>query len=162
MSGTSEGALRRRARQVGLSVSEYIDMLNKGMAWCYRDQAWEPASEFGRDASRSDGRDRSCRRSKNAAARRAYQPSARPPAGRRFVNPRSGDQKQARRRVNHLVNVGVLPNPNDVPCADCGHSGTGRRHEYDHHLGYEAEHHESVEAVCSRCHHAREAGRRAE
>lgn len=29
------------------------------------------------------------------------------------------------------------------------------RHEYDHHLGYGAAHHEHVEAVCSRCHHRR-------
>ena len=45
---------------------------------------------------------------------------------------------------------------------DCGHEyGSGeRRHEYDHHLGYAAEHHEDVEAVCSKCHHAREDMRR--
>ena len=32
-------------------------------------------------------------------------------------------------------------------------------YEYDHHLGYAAEHHEHhehVEALCSKCHHARE------
>jgi hypothetical protein len=30
-----------------------------------------------------------------------------------------------------------------------------RRHEYDHHLGYAAEHHGDVEAVCTVCHRAR-------
>lgn len=31
-----------------------------------------------------------------------------------------------------------------------------RRHEYDHHLGYDLAHQADVEAVCSRCHHQRE------
>ena len=73
---------------------------------------------------------------------------------------RDGDKKQARRRVNYLVDIGLLPDPDDVPCVDCGHLGAdGPRHEYDHYLGYSAEHHEDVEAVCSGCHHKREAVR---
>jgi hypothetical protein len=65
--------------------------------------------------------------------------------------------------VNYLIEARLLPPPNDRPCADCGHLWVegGPRHEYDHHLGYTAEHHEDVEAVCSGCHHAREATRRA-
>jgi hypothetical protein len=55
----------------------------------------------------------------------------------------------------------MRPNPNDIPCVDCGHIGSDRRHEYDHHLGYAADHHGDVEAVCSRCHHARERRRAA-
>ena len=70
---------------------------------------------------------------------------------------RDGDKKQARRRVNYLVDIGLLPDPDDVPCVDCGHLGAdGPRHEYDHYLGYEAVHHEDVEPVCSSCHHERE------
>ncbi len=86
----------------------------------------------------------------------------RPPVAGPVV-PRDGDFKQARGRVNHLVNVGLLPDPNDVPCADCGHvfAVGERRHEYDHHHGYDAQHHECVESVCTTCHHAREELRRA-
>lgn len=69
---------------------------------------------------------------------------------------RGGDRVQARGRVNHLVRVGTLPDPNAVACVDCDHIGAARRHEYDHFKGYEPEHHETVEAVCSKCHHARE------
>jgi hypothetical protein len=31
--------------------------------------------------------------------------------------------------------------------------GSGRRHEYHHHLGYLKEHWLSVEPLCARCHH---------
>ena len=75
---------------------------------------------------------------------------------------REGDYRQARRRVNYLVDLGLLPRPNNLPCADCGHvwKPGQLRHEYDHHLGYDAQHHEDVEAVCTPCHHDRETGRR--
>ena len=161
--GSAEGALRAAATRIGLTTTEYLDNLNKGLRWCYRDQAWESADLFGRDASRPDGLARSCRRSKNAAAKRTYQPKPPPAHGRRFAAARDGDKGQARRRIDHLINVGLLPDPNSVPCTDCGHRvGPGeRRHEYDHHLGYEAEHHEHVEAVCTTCHHGRERARRA-
>lgn len=149
------------AARIGLTWTEYADHLNAGHLWCYRDQAWHPAEEFAVDRSRSTGRAASCKRSINAAARLRYQRKPKPEVGRSFVAARDGDQKQARRRVNHLVAIGVLPNPNDVPCTDCQHLGADRRHEYDHHLGYAAEHHEHVEAVCSTCHHAREDERRA-
>lgn len=155
--------MKRAATRVGLGINEYIDRLNKGLLYCWRCQDWHDAEEFGKDASRPSGRNPSCRRSKNAAQRKAYTRKPRPQAGRRFVNPRGGDFKQARGRVNHLVNVGRLPDPNDLPCADCGHvyGPSERRHEYDHYLGYDAQHHESVEAVCTTCHHAREELRRA-
>lgn len=161
--GSAEGALKAAATRAGVGVNEYIDRLNKGLLYCWRCQDWHRAEAFGKDSSRWSGRASSCRESRGAAARKAYQPRPRPAAGRRYAEARDGDQRQARGRVNHLVNVGILPDPNDVPCADCGHiHGPGeRRHEYDHHLGYAAEHHEDVEAVCTTCHHAREDLRRA-
>lgn len=79
-------------------------------------------------------------------------------AGRRFKAARDGDKRQARRRVNHLVAVGVLPKPSAVACVDCEHIGDDVAHEYDHHLGYFAEHHVHVQAVCKPCHAARTAG----
>lgn len=130
---------------------------------CARCSETKPLTEFAADRSRADGLTYWCRPCRNARARTAYHPQRNMQSGRRYVPPRDGDQKQARRRVNHLVDVGLLPAPNSVPCADCSHVWTTgeRRHEYDHHLGYAADHHEDVEAVCTSCHHAREIHRRA-
>ena len=68
--------------------------------------------------------------------------------------PRDGDKKQARQRVNVLVRTGQMPRPNTLPCALCGHvwSRGERRHEYDHYKGYAAEHHLTVRALCTTCH----------
>lgn len=118
-----------------------------------------PITAFHLDRTRADGRTYSCGECRNAGHRASYSPRGRP-KGRRFVPARDGDQLQARRRVNHLVDIGLLPDPDDVACTDCGHQGDGRRHEYDHHLGYAADHHEHVEAVCTSCHHRRENQRR--
>jgi hypothetical protein len=54
--------------------------------------------------------------------------------------------------------MGRRPHPNDLPCTDCSHvwAPGERRHEYDHHLGYAAEHHLDVEPVCTTCHAARD------
>ena len=75
--------------------------------------------------------------------------------------PRDGDKKQARQRINVLVRTGRLAHPNTLACVDCGHvHGPGeRRHEYDHHLGYAAEHHYDVQPVCTRCHAKRDSVR---
>jgi hypothetical protein len=71
--------------------------------------------------------------------------------------PRDGDKVQARQRINVEVRTGRRPRPNTIPCVDCGHvwKAGERRHEYDHHLGYKAEHHYDVQAVCTRCQRAR-------
>jgi len=72
--------------------------------------------------------------------------------------PRDGDKRQARRRINVEVREGRRPHPNTLPCADCGHvwQEGERRHEYDHYLGYGAEHHYDVESVCTVCHARRD------
>lgn len=75
---------------------------------------------------------------------------------------RSGDKKQARARVNRAVNRGDLVPPNDLPCVDCGHrhlSAEDRRHEYDHHHGYDAAHHLDVVVRCADCHHQKDDSR---
>ena len=58
------------AARAGVTLTEYRDRVNAGLLWCYRDQAWEPAEQFGRDRSRIGGRAGSCRRSVNAARAR--------------------------------------------------------------------------------------------
>lgn len=76
---------------------------------------------------------------------------------------RDGDAVQARARVNAQVNHGLRPRPNTLSCTDCGHVWREgeRRHEYDHHLGYAAEHHYDVEPVCTTCHAARDSAAKA-
>gem|GEM_PF-4480244 len=74
---------------------------------------------------------------------------------------RDGDKVQARQRVNVEVRAGRRAHPNTLPCTDCSHEhGPGeRRHEYDHHLGYAAEHHLHVEPVCTKCQRQRSMAR---
>jgi hypothetical protein len=119
---------------------------------------------FGRDRTTGDGLTGWCRVCRNAAGRRRYRPVTGPIRHGPLPKPaRDGDKSQARHRVNHAVDVGLLPDPEDEPCADCGDAVflSGRkRHEYDHYLGYAAEHHLDVESVCSTCHHNREELRR--
>lgn len=75
--------------------------------------------------------------------------------------PRDGDKAQARQRINVEVRTGYRPHPNTLACVDCGHIWRDgeRRHEYDHHLGYAAEHHYDVEPVCTLCHALRDGGK---
>lgn len=119
---------------------------------------YKPRSEFGRDRSRPDGLTYWCRGCKNARSRERYVKKGHP--GRRgWLAPvRDGDKKQARRRVNYLVEQGLIPHPDDVPCADCVDMllTPGGRHEYDHARGYDGKNQLYVEAVCQRCHRNRE------
>ena len=158
MSQTKLGALKISAATAGVAVAEYVRLRDSGMKFCGIDRIWHPISAYARDSSRSDGLVPVCREAKSRVARSTYVARPRPYPGRSFVPARSGDRKQARRRVNYFVDAGLIPDPNDLPCTDCGHVWTegAKRHEYDHYLGYEAEHHEYVQAVCSTCHHARE------
>jgi hypothetical protein len=161
VAGTAIGARRRQAATAGVTLAEFERRVDGGEKWCWRCHAWHPVEVFGIDASRSDGRDPACLESKCAAARANHKP----PVGPRRPGPariprRSGDKLQARSRINHDVSMGQRPNPNDLPCTDCGHLSDDLRHEYDHYLGYDAEHHGHVEPVCSRCHRRREDDRR--
>lgn len=105
--------------------------------------AWERSS--GRQAQHFD-----------SSGTNIERPARTRPAGKPRTKARDGDKRQARRRVQTLILNGTLPAPADVPCVDC-QAVPGR--EYDHHLGYGADHHEDVEALCAGCHHAREAER---
>lgn len=64
---------------------------------------------------------------------------------------RDGDRRQARRRVNYLVEQGRIPRAEDLPCIDCAdETPGGGRHEYDHAKGYDGENQLYVEPVCHR------------
>ena len=159
MAQTREGAQKINARRLGMTLQQYQQRVASGEKHCSNCQRWHKQSAFGSDRSRGDGLEMSCKESRNARSRAAYVPSYRViPNGRSLVPARDGDKLQARRRVNYFVEAGLLPQPNELPCVDCGHEWRSgeRRHEYDHHLGYAAKHHEHVEAVCSQCHHKRE------
>ena len=69
--------------------------------------------------------------------------------GVRYAPIRDGDKFQARGIVNRRIKAGLLPDPDTLPCVDCG--DTGKRHCYDHHLGYSAEHQLDVQSVCYPC-----------
>ncbi len=117
------------------------------------------ASAFAKDRTTLDGLSGWCRDCRNAAGRKRYLRKGPPDHhGARPLADRAGDRRQARHRVNHQVDIGSLPDPNTIPCVDCGHvwAKGERRHEYDHHLGYGVGRHLEVVATCSRCHHWRE------
>ena len=98
-----------------------------------------------------------CKKCKNKRMRLAYIPKG--PPGRRgwLVPTRDGDKKQARRRINYLVEQGLIPRPDDLPCMDCADEIFSKqsRHEYDHARGYDSENQLYVEPVCARCHRQR-------
>jgi len=158
MAQTAEGALKINAKRHGMSV-QALRLRLQTESWCFRCLAWKPIADFGIDRTRSNGITRSCRPCTSISRKASYVPTARTfIKGRRFTPPRDGDFRQARRRINYYVETGMLLHPNSIPCIDCGNVWRpgGPRHEYDHHLGYKAEHHDHVEAVCSPCHHRRE------
>lgn len=129
--------------------------------WCIGCKTHHSVTDFGFDRSRYDGLASKCRAFKRHDERQRYKNKHRPAKGRRFVAVRDGDEKQARRRVNYFVEAGIIPHPNKLPCADCGHvfEQGGKRHEYDHHLGYEKDFHEQVQSVCATCHKKRTNGK---
>ncbi len=163
MGVTKEGAIKIAAQKIGISVAVYEDQIQCGLKWCYRCKSWKFRDNYSSDRSRGDGLKADCRQCSKVRYIKSYQPKPkRVFKGRSFTPARDEDKKQARRRINYFVESGIIEQPNNLPCADCGHIYVegGPRHEYDHYLGYAAENHEKVEAVCSGCHHKREINRR--
>jgi hypothetical protein len=166
--GRKLGAFKTAAVKIGVGFDEYKSRIDSGERWCTSCKQWHPRGAFGSDASRSDGLAAHCLSSRKTGRPRGWhgRPNINPLTGRPGTTPhppRDGDRKQARQKVNIEVRNGRMPRPNDLPCADCGHvwNEGERRHEYDHFMGYGAQHHFDVEPVCTRCHHARERRRRA-
>lgn len=128
--------------------------------WCTARKTTHDRSAFGRDPSRGDGLAARCLASRRVLVRKERK-GKKGPQGWRAAT-RDGDKLQARRRVNYLVEQKRIPHPDDLPCSDCADEVFvgNYRHEYDHARGYDGENQLYVEAVCSRCHHNREEGRR--
>jgi hypothetical protein len=159
MGQTRTGVVKILAKKAGLTVLAYESLRSKGEKWCMRCRRWHPEREFGKDRTRYDGLNSSCSESRSKRQSELHQrvpPELRKPHGPARLPSRDGDKKQARHFVNLSVQSGALPRPSTLPCFDCGHAGPDRRHEYDHYLGYSAEHHENVQSVCARCHARRE------
>ncbi len=161
--GSALGVKKLAAARIGVSLADYQTMVDAGDKWCTGCKAWHSRSAFNADKSRSDGLAAACPSARKTSYQRAYQPrERRSKLGAFFAETRDGDRLQARARVNHRVKTGMIPAPSTLPCSDCGHVWTDgdKRHEYDHYLGYSAEHQLSVQAVCVRCHRARDKARR--
>lgn len=154
MAQTHAGAMKVLARKASVRLRELKSLHRSGFKWCYKCRDWKARTEFKIDRSRWDGRCSLCTYCRSAECKRRYKPKPRvSKKGARYAPIRDGDKRQARARVNILVKIGLLPHPNSLPCADCG--DTKKRHSYDHHLGYSAEHQEHVEPVCYKCHDKR-------
>lgn len=155
--GRRFGRIKQFCKKNNISLNDYLENVSKGIKWCTGCKTWHNVTSFRIDKSRYDGYSAICAQMRNKISRSVYSPKPRPSNGRRFVPPRNEDRKQARRRVNYLVESRLIPHPNELPCFDCGHiwNEGERRHEYDHYKGYEIENHESVQSVCSTCHYKR-------
>jgi len=154
MAQTLEGAEKIAAGFCGITVEEYRSLKAKGLKRCTKCKTWLPVSDFNNDKSRSDGLAAACRNCQNKMGRDGYTPI---PESKRKLSgpppkPKDGDKLQARQTVNRLVRQRRIPNPNTVPCSECGHLGNDKKHEYHHHKGYAAEHHKSVVVMCRSCH----------
>ena len=164
LNGRQRGVIKTAAKRLGVELEEYIALRNSGKKHCQICREWLSSNQFAKDSTRSDGLSSKCMECGNRKARDNYTPvpeDQRKPMGPAPKVGKDGDKMRARRRVNVMVRTGRLPHPNEVPCTDCGHEFAEgeRRHEYDHHLGYAAEHHECVEAVCTTGHGTREKAR---
>lgn len=153
--GRKLGAMKRIAGRAGLDLETFADRLQRGEKYCWRCRALHSRAAFNIDETRSDGLDPACRASRSADQRARYQ--ARPrksKLGSFYATTRDGDKRQARSRTNHQVAIGLLPDPNSLPCGGCGHVTTDgeRCHEYHHYRGYDGSNQLTVEALCSTCH----------
>lgn len=127
------------AKMIGMSHIEYTELRERGLKRCYYCKTWVSISKFGTDRSRGDNLAstcKSCRTKKDRGRNRGV----------------SIEQRRAHRLIQMRVLRGKLENPNLISCMDCGHTGSDRRHEYDHYLGYEGINREMVQAVCTLCH----------
>lgn len=154
--GSLLGITKVAAKRAGVCLREYQRRISAGLKRCTGCTSWLGVDEFGFDSSRGDGRDAKCFYCRAGIHHAKYIPvpiDQRRPMGTPRLDPRHGDKIQARHLINLDVKLGNRPNPNALHCANCGHKGPDKRHEYHHHMGYAARHHYDVLPLCSTCHH---------
>jgi hypothetical protein len=151
MAGNHTGVIKTAAKRIGISVAVYLANIETGLKWCCKCRQWRQRLDFAKCSSESDGLQGECLNC-NGKRRETRIRSGRGKLASLRTTARDGDKKQANARVQRLVDAGVIPHPRSVPCFDCGHLGSDRRHDYDHYLGYSVEHFEDVQAVCVKCH----------
>lgn len=61
MAQTKMGATKRAAHDLGLSLDEYLSMIEAGLKRCRTCKTWKPTEEFGADRNRGDGLATICR-----------------------------------------------------------------------------------------------------
>jgi|ERR1041385_2021147 hypothetical protein len=144
MSGNRIGALKGHAKRFGFTETDYLAEVSAGNKWCGGCKRFHPASEFPPDGWRESGLSSICKASRNTYQRTLYADHGR--------TPRDPIKARAHSAVNARVSRGKLIDPNDLPCANCGHVGSDRRHEYHHANGYDGASKFEVTCLCSRCH----------
>lgn len=155
MSQTIEGAIKLAAQKIGVTAEDYRLRTSSGEKHCRICRKWKPRADFNADISRYDRLQSFCRDCKHAGDKARYIPAelrGRKPLGPKPTEGRDGDKIQARLRVNQAVKRGRMPNPNDVACHLCSHTGSDRRHEYHHHKGYGSQNQLEVQSLCTTCH----------
>lgn len=153
--GRKVGSLKTAAKRLGLSLPEYLERRNNGLKSCFLCRNWLPLALFNAEKSRTDGLHPKCKECQSKFSKSRYVSAdvrGRKPMGPTPKPSIDGDKLQARHKVNLSIKKGLIKNPNDIPCAKCGHIGTDSRHEYHHYQGYSAVHHLSVISLCVRCH----------
>lgn len=151
LSGCRLGAFKRAASEFGLDLEGYIQKIEANLKSCSDCKQWKDRGEYDPDKSRWDGLKYKCRECARIRSRKDAFSFKRP--GFAPLPLPSNDKAAARQAVNKQVRKGTRPNPNDLHCVSCGHKGDDLRHEYHHHMGYEAEHVYDVLPLCSACHH---------
>jgi hypothetical protein len=146
-------AAKAAASRFGITFDEYMGHKHRGEKRCGMCCEWKPANAFNKDSFFSDGLASRCRVCARATDKARYAPKPRKPRGSCARKGKLITKTAAVSRVNYLRDYGVIPDPNTLPCARCGHSGNDRGHEYHHHNGYDLEHQEDVIPLCRHCHH---------
>ena len=158
--GNIAGVEKAAAKRLDLPLDVYRARIAAGLKHCGKCRQWLDRGHFNKDVRRGDGLSANCRSCCSTGNPRGWhaKPNINPETGRpgpARLTPRDGDKQQARQAVTRLVRLRLIPRASELACVDCGHLGPDRKHEYDHHLGYDAEHHEHVEPVCVACHSIR-------
>lgn len=163
MAQSNLGGAKSAACRIGISLEEYQRNREAGLKWCFVCKSFQHRNFFNDCSTASDGKDNKCKMCSRKAWRQRYKPipiEQQKPRGFPPHPSRDGDKQQARNKVNREVTKGNLAHASTVACTDCGHLGSDKLHEYDHHRGYAAINHLEVQAVCVPCHVERERQRR--